>query len=88
VACFQVQLEASQPRQADRRALVASRVMSLMIALLSIAIAALGLARYLVPEVAASVDGAGLLMGLGVLALLLASFAVAMRLGGRPGVAP
>lgn len=75
-------------RQADRRALIASRVMSLTIGLLSVSIAALGLARYLLPEVAAAAESAGLLPGLGVAALLLASFAIAMRISGRPGVAP
>ncbi len=71
-------------RQADRRALIASRVMSLTIGLLSFAIAALGLARYLVPEIAVATENAGLLLGTGVVVLLLVSFAVAMRLSERP----
>lgn len=74
-------------RRADRRALIASRVMSLTIACLSLSVAALGLARYFAPEVAAATEGAGLPMGLGVVALLLASFAVAMRLSRPPEAA-
>ncbi len=74
-------------RQADRRALIASRVMSLVIALLSISVALLGLTRYFLPRVAAATADAGLLLGLGVVVLLLTSFAVAMRMSGRPGVA-
>ncbi len=74
-------------RQAAGRALIASRVMCLTIGLLSVSIAALGVARYLLPEVAAAAESAGMLLGLGVVALLLASFAVAIRMSGRPGVA-
>jgi high-affinity nickel-transport protein len=70
-------------RRADRRALVASRVLSLSIGLLSIAIAALGLARYLSPEFARAIESAGMLMGFGLMGILLASFALAMRLS-RP----
>jgi nickel/cobalt transporter (NiCoT) family protein len=74
-------------RRADRRALIASRVMSLMIALLSLSVAALGLGRYFLPEVAAATEDAGMLLGLGVITLIFASFAVAIRLSGRSGVA-
>ena len=72
--------------RADRRALVASRLMSLSIAILGISIAALGLVRIVLPEAAAAVDGAGAPMGLVVVALVLASFALAMRISG-PGEA-
>lgn len=75
-------------RKADRRALVVSRFMSLTIGLLSIAIAVLGLARYFLPQFAAAAESAGLLPGLGVVALLLASYAAAMRISGRSAVAP
>jgi high-affinity nickel-transport protein len=67
-------------KRADRRALVASRVMSLTIGLTSLAIALMGLTRYYVPSFAHALDHAGLALGLGVVALTLASFAVAMRL--------
>lgn len=67
-------------RRADRRALIASRVMSLTIAVLSLAIAGLGLARYFAPEIASMPEGAAPILSLGVIVTLLASFAVAMRL--------
>lgn len=70
-------------RRADRRALIASRVLSLSIGLLSVLIAALGLAKYLLPGFAAIADRAGVLMGFGVVGILLVSFALAMRLS-RP----
>lgn len=71
-------------RRADRRALVASRLMSLSIAILGISIAALGLVRMVLPAAAAAIDAAGAPMGLVVVALVLASFALAMRISG-PG---
>jgi high-affinity nickel-transport protein len=67
-------------RQTSRRALVASRVMGLAIGFLSLAIAALGIAKYFAPALAAMLEDAGLLMGVGVILILLSSFAVAMRL--------
>src|SRR5262249_453369 len=67
-------------RAADRRALIASRMMSLAVGLLSLALAALGLARYLRPELAAASEHAGILPGVVVIALLLASYAIALRL--------
>jgi high-affinity nickel-transport protein len=69
--------------RADRRARVASRVMGLAIALLGIGIASLGMARLLSTQAAAALAGAELAMGLGVAVLVVASFAVAMRLA-RP----
>jgi nickel/cobalt transporter (NiCoT) family protein len=71
-------------RNTDRRARIASRVMSLAIGLLSIAVAALGLARVILPEVAAATEQAGLLLGACVVALLLLSYALALRLSDRP----
>jgi high-affinity nickel-transport protein len=70
-------------RRADRRALIASRVMSLTIAALSLAIAGLGLARTLAPQIASMPEGAAPILGVGVTLALLASFAAAMRLS-RP----
>ena len=66
-------------KTADRRALIASRVMSLAIAFLSLGVAALGLARHL-----GGVEIGGLWMGVAVMALLAASFVVAMRLAPQP----
>lgn len=74
-------------RRADRQAVIASRIMSLVIGLLSVSIAVLGVARYLLPEVAATTENAGLMLGLGVVALLLASYAVSVRLSGQQEVA-
>lgn len=70
-------------QRADQRALVVSRVMGLVIAFLSIAIAGLGIAKYLSPTFAVVLEGAGLLMGVGLAAILLASFSLATRLS-RP----
>ncbi|OGA23305.1 MAG: nickel transporter [Betaproteobacteria bacterium RIFCSPLOWO2_02_FULL_65_24] len=75
-------------RRADRRALIASRVMSLTIGFLSLGVAALGLVRYFVPERVAAGEGAGLLMGLGVMAVILACFALAMHLARPRELAP
>jgi high-affinity nickel-transport protein len=74
---------ASILERADRRARVASRVMGLAIASLGIGIAGLGMARLLSTQTAAMLAGAELPMGLGVAIIVVASFAVAMRLA-RP----
>ena len=70
-------------RQTNQRALIASRVMGLSIAFLSLAIAGLGMAKYFAPALAAMLDGASLLMGVGLVAILLASFGLALRLSRR-----
>ncbi len=66
--------------KADRRALVASRIMSLMIGALSITFAGLGVARYFSQDIGAAIEGAGVYVSLMIVALLLASFWVAMRI--------
>ena len=66
--------------RADRRALVASRLMSLTIAILGISIAALGALRIFAPEAAFAIAGAGMPVGLVVVALVLSSFGLAMRI--------
>ena len=70
-------------RQTNRRALIASRVMGLSIAFLSIAIAGLGMAKYFAPAVSATLEDASLLMGVGLIAILLGSFGLALRLSRR-----
>jgi|GEM_PF-2505919 len=70
-------------RQTNQRALIASRVMGLSIAFLSIAIAGLGIAKYLAPAVSAMLENAGLLMGVGLVVILLGSFGLALRLSRR-----
>lgn len=69
--------------RADRRALVASRVMSLVIGTLGIAIACMGVARYFAPDFSAAMDGSSLYIGLGMLLLLLGSYALANRMTAR-----
>ncbi|MDB5776837.1 MAG: Nickel/cobalt efflux system [Herbaspirillum sp.] len=69
--------------KSDQRSLIASRVMGLVIGFLSLAIAAMGLAKYFSPMLSDMLDNAGLLMGAGVIAILLFSFFLAMRLS-RP----
>lgn len=73
-------------RRADRRARIASRVMSLSIALLGLAIAGLGLARLASPAAASLLAGAEWRLGPGFVMLVFASFAVAMLLA-RPKAA-
>lgn len=70
-------------RRSNQRALIASRVMGLSIAFISFAIAGLGMAKYLAPAFSAMLEGAGMMMGVGLLAILLASFSLAIRLS-RP----
>ena len=67
-------------RAADRRALIVSRVMGLVIAFLSLGIALLGIAKYFVPTVATLVEGAGFAMGAALAAMLIVSFKLAIRL--------
>ena len=70
-------------RQTRRRALIASRVMGLSIAFLSLAIAGLGMAKVFAPSLSAMFAGASLLMGCSLVLILLGSFALALRLS-RP----
>jgi high-affinity nickel-transport protein len=67
-------------RRTDERALIASRVLSLCIALLSLFIAALGMAKYLAPGIAAMTAAAGWIMGFGAVSILFASYLLALRL--------
>ena len=70
-------------RETSARALVASRVMGLSIGFLSIAIACLGMGKYFAPEAFSLIEGAALWMGFGIIAILLGSFVLALRLS-RP----
>ena len=62
--------------RADRRAAIASRIMSLAIAAVSFAVASLGIARLGWPVVD---EGLGLAYGAAVVAAMIAAFALAMR---------
>jgi high-affinity nickel-transport protein len=73
-------------RRADRRARIASRTMGLVIAGLSLAVAAYGVARFVSPEVADWGDGRELALGLGVLAIVAVSYVVARLLARTPVV--
>ncbi len=68
-------------RRADRMACIASRVMGLAIAALSLAIAAFGAAKYASPVVDAWSDGKELAFGLSFIAVVALSFLCAVRLG-------
>jgi high-affinity nickel-transport protein len=74
-------------QRADERARMASRVMGLMVALISLAVAAFGLARWLRADLAAWYAGKELGLGISVIALLALVFLVAQGLP-RPVVAP
>lgn len=66
-------------RRADRTALVASRILSLVIAGLSLMIALFGVAKYLSPAVAAHTEGRELLVATAIIIILGISFYWSMR---------
>jgi high-affinity nickel-transport protein len=65
--------------RADRRSAVASKIMSLAVALLSVLIAGLGFARLHWPAVDQKVESLGLALGVAVVLAMLAAFGLAMR---------
>ena len=65
-------------RRADRAAASASRMMGLMVSLLSLGVAAFGIGRLESPTFAARIDDGGLWIGAGVLLFMLASYLTAM----------
>lgn len=73
-------------RRADHRARIASRIMGLMVALISLSVAAFGLLRWLRADIAAWVEGRELGLGFGVVMLLSASYFLAQALT-RPPIA-
>jgi high-affinity nickel-transport protein len=70
--------------RADRRAAIASRVMSLAIAALSLAVAGLGIARLGLPVVDEYAEGLGLTLGGVVVLAMIAAFVIAMRAARAP----
>jgi nickel/cobalt transporter (NiCoT) family protein len=66
--------------RADRRARIASRVLGLSIAFVSLAIAALGIARIASPRAAGLIEAGGLALGVGVTVIVFASYVLALRL--------
>jgi high-affinity nickel-transport protein len=61
-------------QRADASARAASRIMGVTIALLSLAVAGLGLSRHLFPEVSAWQDGRELFVGIAIILVVAASF--------------
>jgi len=61
-------------RRADANARIASRIMGMTVALLSLSVAGLGLSRQFLPEVAAWQEGRELLIGACVIAIVLGSY--------------
>jgi len=70
-------------RQADRRAAAASRVMSIAIALTSLAIAALAAARHMIPALDAQAESWGVALSAGVVLAVAAAYGLAVRLAAR-----
>jgi high-affinity nickel-transport protein len=70
-------------RQADRRAAAASRVMSIAIALTSLAIAALAAARHAIPSLDAQAESWGGALSAGVVVAVAAAYGLAVRLAAR-----
>ena len=73
--------------RADHRARVASRVMGLMVAIISLSVAAFGLARWLQADIAAWYEGKELGVGISLILLLGLSFMVAQNLARPPVIA-
>lgn len=71
-------------RGADARAAAASRVMSFAIALASLAIAALALARQVSPALDATLESWTLAVSAAVMLVVVAAYAAAMRLAAAP----
>ncbi len=64
----------------DRRARAASRVMGLMVAVISLGVAALGLVRWLRADIASWYEGKEVVLGVGVMALLGLTFLIGQML--------
>ncbi len=73
--------------RADQVALIASRVMGLVVSGISLLVAAFGAAKLLSPAIDAWSEGKELFFGWTLVAIIAASFAVAVRLTRRPTVA-
>ncbi len=70
-------------RRADRTADIASRIMGVVVALLSIGVAMFGICKYLLPEFAKRSDAFGLWVGAGVLTFTLMGYFLAMKVSGQ-----
>jgi len=65
-------------RRTSERALIASRVFALLVSLLSLAVAAFGIAKYFSPVVTRWSENKELAMGIGVIALVILGFVASM----------
>jgi high-affinity nickel-transport protein len=74
-------------RRADQTARIASRVMGLVVAGVSLLVAGFGAAKLLLPGVDAWSEGRELQFGAALVAVIALSFLAAMRLARRPAVA-
>lgn len=74
--------------RADRTAAFVSRIMALSVAVLSGLIGMLALVKVALPAVDAWTDAHGLAIGMGAIAVLLATFAAAMQAAARRRPAP
>lgn len=74
-------------RRADQTACIASRVMGLVVAGVSLLVAGFGAAKLLLPGVDAWSEGRELQFGAALVAVIALSFLAAMRLARRPAVA-
>lgn len=74
-------------RRADQMACIASRVMGLVVGSISLLAAAFGVARLTLPAVDAWSEGRELVLGAGVIVIIAASFAIAVRLTEPPAAA-
>ena len=70
--------------RADAQAAAASRVMSLAIACVSLAVAALAATRRLVPDFDRRMDAWSVALSIAVVAVVVLAYGAAIRIGGRP----
>jgi high-affinity nickel-transport protein len=71
-------------RRADQTALIASRVMGLVVSGVSLLVAFFGIAKFASPEIDAWSDGKELIFGAALVAIIALSFLCAIRLTRRP----
>ena len=71
-------------RRADQIALIASRVMSLVVGGVSLLVAAFGVMKLALPAVDAWSEGRELVFGAGVVVVIAGSFVLAVRLAATP----
>lgn len=75
-------------RSADRRTAEASRVMSLAVGCVAVAIAALAIARHSLPSFEQHLEGWSVALSAAVVSIVFLSYAVAMRISMRQAAAP